>query len=565
MQINGKKIMVLGGYGLVGKAVCDQILAKNPSELVITSLFEQEAKEACDEFKNRGAKLYPVWGNLFVRESFKDLSRSDLMDNPENRAQIINDVMDVLSEETLKSSYLYQIIEKYKPDVIVDCVNSATALAYQDIYTGYYRVKRELDKWSDDTPPDGNLRAEMEKLLGTLYIPQLIRHVQILYEATRRFDVTSYIKVGTSGTGGMGLNIPYTHSEERPSRVLLSKTSLAGAHSLLLFLMARTPDAPNVKEIKPATAIAWKKVNYGEILRHGKPISLFDCKPESAVKLGATLRNDQAVDCSPLNDTLKSVFIDTGENGIFSYGEFYTITSFGQMQFVTPEEIARNVVAEIEGGNTGRDIIGALDSSVMGSTYRAGYMRQAAIDMMEDLIEKNNESSVAFENLGPPRLSKLLYEAHLLKLAGGNLEGVLKFSVEELVEKTEKIIRTNNELRSRIISIGIPILLPDGKSLIRGPQIKIPVFKSSDELPVDDKNLDEWTYNGWVDLRKSNMKMWLDRLNIIKTELDNIDPKDTSSHFHHGLGYWKKEDNLHIGRLVAWIFVNEEKGERVKD
>src|SRR3546814_2041559 len=46
----------------------------------------------------------------------------------------------------------------------------------------------------------------------------------------------------SSGTGGMGLNIPYTHSEEKPSRVLLSKSALAGAHSLLLFLLARTPE-----------------------------------------------------------------------------------------------------------------------------------------------------------------------------------------------------------------------------------------------------------------------------------------------------------------------------------
>jgi hypothetical protein len=152
-----------------------------------------------------------------------------------------------------------------------------------------------------------------------------------------------------------------------------------------------------------------------------------------------------------------------------------------------------------------------------------------------------------------------------LKLAGGNLGGVLNFKAEDLMKEISQIIKKNEELRSRIISIGIPILMPDGKSLIRGPQIKIPVFKSSDELPVTNENLDEWTYNGWVDLRLSNIKMWLDRLNNIKTELDNIDPSDTSSHFHHGLGYWKKEDDLHIGRLVAWIFVNEEKGERVKD
>ncbi len=65
-----------------------------------------------------------------------------------------------------------------------------------------------------------------------------------------------YFKVGTSGTGGMGVNIPYTHSEERPSRVLLSKTAVAGAQTLLLFLLARTPGGPLVKEIKPTAAIA---------------------------------------------------------------------------------------------------------------------------------------------------------------------------------------------------------------------------------------------------------------------------------------------------------------------
>ncbi|GAB1431355.1 hypothetical protein MASR2M18_21900 [Ignavibacteria bacterium] len=57
----------------------------------------------------------------------------------------------------------------------------------------------------------------------------------------------------------MGLNIPFTHSEEQPSRVLLAKSAVAGAQTLLLFLMARTPDSPIVKEIKPSAAIAWKE------------------------------------------------------------------------------------------------------------------------------------------------------------------------------------------------------------------------------------------------------------------------------------------------------------------
>jgi hypothetical protein len=557
--------MVLGGFGLVGKAVVREILREKPAKIIITSLKKTEAEEACADFKDYGIPLTPLWGNLFVREELKDLSRAEIMGSAEHRAILIKDVMEVLDEDVLEHSFLYKIVKKFRPDIIIDCVNSATALAYQDIYTGYYKVKSELAEWDKSGKPGENLRPEIEKLLGTLYIPQLIRHIQILHEATKRFEVSSYIKVGTSGTGGMGLNIPYTHSEERPSRVLLSKSSIAGAHSLLLFLMARTPGAPNIKEIKPATAIAWKKIGYGEVMRQGRTIPLYDCPPEKGVKLSDKLHKDQAVKCKKLNRDLKSVYIDTGENGIFSYGEFYTITNFGQMQFVTPEEIAKNVVLEIKGGNTGRDIIGALDASIMGATYRAGFMRQSAIDRMEELMRESGCDSVAFENLGPPRLSKLLYESELLRRAGKTLDGVLKFKSADLSLALSDMIKQDADLRSKIISIGIGILMPDGETLLRGPEIKIPVYKACEELPIDSAHLDEWAYNGWVDLREANMKVWLSRFRQIREYLKAIDPTDSSSLFHHGLNYWKRGEELHIGKLVSWIFIHEEKGERGKD
>src|SRR5207245_9922289 len=97
----------------------------------------------------------------------------------------------------------------------------------------------------------------------TMPIPQLTRHVQILREGLRRAGTRAYVKIGTSGTGGMGLNIPYTHSEERPSRTLLTKSAVAGAHSMLLFLLGRTPDAPETVEVKPTATIAGGDVAYG--------------------------------------------------------------------------------------------------------------------------------------------------------------------------------------------------------------------------------------------------------------------------------------------------------------
>ena len=162
-------------------------------------------------------------------------------------------------------------------------------------------------------------------------------HDQGPFYQTQRFDrykeviasmvkagTGAYVKIGTSGTGGMGLNIPYTHSEERPSRLVLSKSALAGAHSLLLFLMARTPGGPIVKEIKPAAAIAWKRIGFGEVLRAGRPVPLHDVALEEAEALapGRAFRPLDPARGQPTGESLKSVFIDTGENGIFSLEEF---------------------------------------------------------------------------------------------------------------------------------------------------------------------------------------------------------------------------------------------------
>ena len=81
----------------------------------------------------------------------------------------------------------------------------------------------------NDLDNGGLDKDNVEKLMASNYIPQLIRHIQLLSEGLKVAQSTMYIKVGTTGTGGMGLNIPYTHSEDKPSRVLLSKNAVAGA------------------------------------------------------------------------------------------------------------------------------------------------------------------------------------------------------------------------------------------------------------------------------------------------------------------------------------------------
>jgi hypothetical protein len=568
MDIKNRSVLVLGGWGLVGSAVCRQMMPEQPKRIILTSLLESEAKEAVStmqkEYPKAGKNFFvPWWGNIFVPHSLKDTPRDAILQNEQWRRMLIDDLLDELSLPVLERSTIYQLLTKYKPDIVVDCINSATGIAYQDIFYTAREVRKALrnTKAGNEAP----LLDQTERLLATLYIPQLIRHVQILYRSMQIVGTTTYVKIGTSGTGGMGLNIPYTHSEERPSSVLLSKSAVAGAHTMLLFLMGRTPDAPITKEIKPTAAIAWKKIGYGEIKKRGKAIELIDCPPESAKPLSGTLKlRDTSLPVKPLNTQLKSVFIDTGENGVFSRGEFEAISTPGQMEFVTPEEIAESVLFEIKGGNTGHDIINALDNASLAPTYRAGFMFEGALREMKRLEQEHKTHSIAFEFLGPPRLSKLLYESYLLKVAFGSVREVVKTPAKVISAKLEELIRIDAGLRSQLISIGIPILLSDGKTLLRGPDIKIPPYRGENELKVSEKSLNAWSHDGWVDLRVANMERWKSRFQVIMKQVDEIPEGDTSSRQFRSSAYWDSFKEIDPGKLVGWIFSEEEKGKRMK-
>jgi hypothetical protein len=559
--------LVLGGWGLVGSAVCRSLMTEHPKRIILTSLKESEAKEAVEQMKKEypeaGKNFFlPWWGNIFTRHELKDINREDILSNQKLRGMYIDDIVDELTDPVIHRSALYQLIVHHKPDVVIDCINSATAIAYQDLFQSARDVMKQLKNAKPSTM--NTLHESIERLLCTLYVPQLIRHVQIFYRSMNEAGTKIYVKIGTSGTGGMGLNIPYTHSEEKPSRVLLSKSAVAGAHTLLLFLMGRTPDAPITKEIKPTGAIAWKKIAFGQIAKRGKPIELFDCPPEKGIQLKDTFTIKMEGEVVSTHQLLQSVFIDTGENGIFSRGEFEAISTPGQMEYVTPEEIAQDVIYEIKGGNTGHDIINALDNATLEPTYRAGFMFNSALEKMKALEREHNVDSVAFEILGPPRLSKLLYEAYLLKVAFITMRTVVQTTAKELSSALTSLIKENQTLRSHIISIGIPILLPDGKTLLRGKEVKIPQYRGENELKITEKTINDWAKNGWVDLRGSNMEKWKSRFKEAMDIADRLSVTETSSRYLRNNEYWKNFTEIDPGKIVGWIFTEEEKGKRMK-
>ncbi len=67
-----------------------------------------------------------------------------------------------------------------------------------------------------------------------------------------------------------------------------------------------------------------------------------------------------------------------------------------------------------------------------------------------------------------------------------------------------------------------------------------------------------------VDLREKNFDLWVKRFNKIIEETEKIPPDDTSSRFVRNREYWNNFEEIDIGKIVGWLFIYEELGERMK-
>ncbi len=118
------------------------------------------------------------------------------------------------------------------------------------------------------------------------------------------------------------------------------------------------------------------------------------------------------------------------------------------MEFVTPEEIASNVVLEIKGSNTGVDVIAAIDSE---AEPGRGLRRAVAIrpaqprSAQHDHFDRDPDSSAR------------------------------------------------------------------GRSSCSRPRINVPEYAGQTRLPVTESAIDDWAERGWLDLRPANIHRWQER------------------------------------------------------
>jgi hypothetical protein len=598
--------LILGGGGMTGFQVADAIARElRPKRIVVAALTRREADQAVVELRRRhddpgSDRFASDWGDIFVRAEWnppaagEPVRRRELLANADSRTKLFEDLFGDL-DGSYERSHLVQMIRRHEPDVIVDSINTATGISYQDL-PDLSRATRQAFASASAAMDAGRLDGkaalssigpEIESLVLSQSVPELVRHVLLLHRVMKELQAKTsgtkprlYLKVGTTGTGGMGLNIPYTHSEDKPSENLMAKSAIAFAQTGLLFLMARTPGSPVVKELKPGAMIGWKDVGPRSITRAGRPVFVYRCRVEP---LGDSLVPDQEPEgyTQVRPDPLRMITVDTGENGVFGRAEFEAITHLRQMEFITPEEIADQAVLEIKGSNTGYDVIAAIDSSVMNPTYRGAYLRPVAMRQLTAAERRAADDptmcpSVAHGQLGPPELGKLLWEAYLLGLEYRTLERVLQHTSQQLSDQIGRLLDRRADLADFITAVGLPILAADGRSLRRGPFVRIPKLRRGESMPVTDESVHEWARKGWVDLRPGCFDGWRKRFARI---LDASHAQGAGSAAIVASSYLFEANMpelsergagdtagtpISLGAIAAWVFINEADGARIK-
>lgn len=241
---------------------------------------------------------------------------------------------------------LRRVLTTICPDLIINCVNIATICSQQ---------------------PDGVSKVT------NFYIS--------LYQALHGLiNNIHYIQVGTTGSGGLGLNIPFTHGQDLKDLPILRKAAFAGISTSLLTLLSRSfSKKVTISEIKPGLAI-------------------FDPTIHTRI-----------------NSEFELTTLDGGESGHYTYDELALLTSF--MGFTEINGLVKKIMAIIEHKtsqtiSTRYDVINSLNSTIINQEGADSEAKEKILSKMGKSLSP--KSVIATGNLGPPTVAQDLLLAHLL-------------------------------------------------------------------------------------------------------------------------------------------------------
>lgn len=92
----------------------------------------------------------------------------------------------------------------------------------------------------------------------------------------------------------------------------------------------------------------------------------------------------------------------------------------------------------------------------------------------------------------------------------------------------------------------------------------IPSKAEGDLINITKEKVDKWAVDGWFDLRDKNRKLWKERFISIMKDTDKLYDDAFSSRYVFNSDYRDNFKEINIGKVFGWIFINEEKGLRMK-
>ncbi len=542
-MIKDSTILVIGS-GQIGRSSCLQILKRKPKTLILHTLTAEESEDSIKWLEkynpNCSTELISSSGDVLVAFPGKD---------EDSVMAEINYRFGTLTTELYQSSQLWKLIDKHRPTMIVDGINTATVVGFgHDPYTSSRELHQVLK--SNILPDSDQINTLIKNNLLSEAIPQLTRFIQVLYMAMIEFNVKTYVKISTSGLGGMGFNLKYTHGDlDEPgcSPRLLGKVAATGIFNQLLWTLSHT-EGLDIKIVIPTTLVGWEGITT-ELSTNWKKsatgIPMVDC--EEPLDL-----NDETIfnthKPTELGENLSMVAVDSGENGYYAIGDMTTITTLGQMGCITKEEVALAVVESLE-GSTRWDICTALDSASIGPSFNAAFERQTILDKMRKMEDKLKTRSVSIGNLGPA-VTKLLWELEILRSICPSLTNIANGSADQMAMDAENLIlNLDADLRQKILSIKMPILL-DGNRILLGAGWHFP----QDQQPQNIRdNIEIWAREGWVDLRSQRMAHWQSE---IRKVIDFVEEGTKSPNviLQRNWQYISIDEEFNIGEVLGLLY-----------
>lgn len=522
------------GTGQIGKATLFRLLQKRPKKVIVHNLTQQESRDCIKLFRSsfKNTKFIESHGNIFMPHAQKDLTREELS---VHSREVIEYFYSELNEDLLKQSSIYHLVSKHRPDVIIDAVNSATVLG-----TAY-------------NPEKGKEKFEKapgkccEELMANDFVTKLINFVSSLKYALEKFPVKRYIKVSTTGLGGMGLNMPYTHGDNPQfnlSYALMGKVSASGIMHQLLWSLAHTPGF-NISLVVPGTFVGLDSIkdetvdnSYGFVSKRTTPLIYL-------------LKHGRDLKYAALENTgfMHFPVVRAGENHVYSKEELKVLTAVGQMEAITKEEVAKAATDILDGDNKS-DLFTAMDKAVLQPTYAGREMVDKAIETLKAM---DCVHGVATGNLGG-RTAKHLYELYCIKCVAPRIKDVFS---KELVEKVNNFMRNDSDLLCETISLGIPVVFQDNQIAI-GDYTLLPE-KDADKK-ITKEHLERWRSQCWIDLSRDNLEKWK---KIFKEIQENIDKCENCvySDFVNKEIVPSSED-YDIAEILAYYYYSRGKGRK---